>query len=60
VPVGDILHICMADKTKKPIPKPSDFKNLPQNQWRNTQNQVTKFQVPKTGRDFTGFRRGSR
>ncbi|MBI5358831.1 hypothetical protein HZB69_04370 [Candidatus Amesbacteria bacterium] len=44
----------------KPVAKPSDFKNLPQNQWRNTSPQVTKFQVPKAGRDFTSMRRGSR
>jgi len=50
----------MTGKNKKPVLKPSDFGNLPQNQWRNAQAQVTKFQVPKTGRDFTGFRRGSR
>ena len=48
------------DDPKKPILKPSDFANLPQNQWRNTQAQVTKFQVPKSGRDFTSMRRGSR
>ena len=48
------------DDPKKPILKPSDFANLPQNPWRNTQSQVTKFQVPKSGRDFTSMRRGSR
>lgn len=50
----------MDKKSKKPIAKPSDFGNLPQNQWRNAQNLVTKFQVPKIGRDFSGMRRGSR
>lgn len=50
----------MVKKINKPIAKPSDFTNLSQNQWRNAGQQVTKFQVLKTGRDFSGMRRGSR
>ena len=50
--VKKVVILEPVDNKPKPAPKPTPW-------WQN-QPSVSKFKAPKTGRDFTGMRRGSR